>query len=177
MDTLKVNPFKNSNGVLYTKSLFIEQSYHDTSNTMYTLGTENHPKGYVSLYKKYLEMDDPTEWTFANKYFDSWTHWEMLKKCSWFKPYAESWSKQLELKILSESLARLQREAKASTRDSFMANKFLVEKKWITPQDKKTQVGRPTKDAIKRQAQLLYDTQTRIEDDFDRVLSQTPKVN
>ena len=108
-------------------------------------------------------------------YFDSWTHWEALKKCSWFKPYAESWSKQLELKILSESLARLQREAKASTRDSFMANKFLVEKKWLTPVEKKSTAGRPTKEAIKRQAQLLFDTQTRIEDDFDRVL--TSKVN
>lgn len=166
------SPYKNSNGVLYTKALFIEHSYSDPSRTLYTLGNEDHPKGYISLYKKYLEADDPTEWAFANLYFDSWEHWELITKCSWFKPIVTSWRKQLELKILSEALARLRSEAKSSTRDAFAANKFLIEKKWLTPAEKKAQVGRPSKEAIKREAHFLFTDAQSAQDDYDRILAK-----
>ena len=148
--------YKNANGVYITRSLFLELSYDDPSNVLYTLknhDVEHKGKTIPSLFKLYMEIGDPTEWKVANECFDGWEHWELLTNSTFFKPYIESWRYQLELRMKSESLARIKSEAKSSSREALAANKYLLEKKWVPAEASKR--GRPTKEAIKREADLL----------------------
>jgi hypothetical protein len=67
---------------------------------VYTLKSEDH-QGFKSLKKLYLDEEDITEYRFANKYLDSYEHWKILLKCTWFKPLVESWREELKLKLQS----------------------------------------------------------------------------
>jgi hypothetical protein len=148
--------FKNKNGVLYTKALFLEMSYEDPSSAIYTLKNEDHEhKGtnYLSLYRLYMREADPTEWRVAENYFDGWEHWEQIAKAAWMKPFVESWRKQLNLRLRSEALNRIISESKTNSKDSIAAAKYVLEKKW----EEKTGPGRgrPTKEAIRQEAAYL----------------------
>ena len=147
--------FKNSNGVLITKGLFLEVSYESPENVVYTLKDEDYEyKGRLlpSLYKLYMHLNDPTEWKVATECFHGWSHWEAICNSSWFAPYIKSWREQLELRLKSQALARIMAEAKASSKDALQANKYLLEKKWI---EKDATKGRPTKEAIRKEAEFI----------------------
>lgn len=149
-----------------TKSLFFEESYGDTSSVLYTLKDVDHLT-YPSLYRKYLEMGDLTEFEFANTYFDGYEHWEMLCRTQWFQPYAARWRKELELKIRAQALRAVQAAAgDKSHKSSYEANKYLLSGNWVTDRGK---VGRPSKDEIKKQAEELFLQKTDTEEDFKRI--------
>ena len=138
---------------------------------VYTLKDSDHTVGdvtYPSLYRLYLEAEDLTEYTFAVAHLDGWEHWQMLKSCSWVKPYAKRWKDELETKVMSRSLARLKAEAASSSKNAFYANKFLIERGWV-PKADKSAVGRPSKEAIKREAEAIFSASKEAESDFERI--------
>ena len=143
------NKFKNDNGQLYLKALFFETTAGDKSTVVYSLKEQDH-MGYPSLYRLYMEENDPTEYRFATKFLNGWSHWEALTECTWFKPYVEAWRKELEVRMKSQSLARIMSEAKTGGRDAFVSNKYLLEKGWEKEPPSKR--GRPTKAEIKEAA-------------------------
>lgn len=159
--------FKNSVGAKLLRGLFYETQLADKSSVVYTLKDQDH-EGYPSLYRLYMETGDPTEWKFATAHLDGWEHWERLCECPWFKPYVERWRRELHLRIASNALARIMAESKTNSRDSFTANKYLLERGW-EPKDSK-KAGRPSKDAIKAEATRLAASQTQINDDYDRLV-------
>src|SRR5574337_902614 len=62
-----------------TQSLFLEIGY--TEQSIYTLKEEDYMyegKLYPSLKRLYLEMEDLTEYEFANTYLLGWKHWKRL---------------------------------------------------------------------------------------------------
>lgn len=145
-----------------TQGLFLEQSYTDTTYVIYTLQDEDHPRGYLSLYKLYMASNDPMEYTFANTHLGGWDHWEALSKAKWFQPYIQRWRKELELKIKAEALLLIREEAAAGGKNSFVANKFLLEKGWVeSPEGKR---GRPKKQEIIQEADLK-----ELKSDFERI--------
>lgn len=165
-----MNRFRAANNQRLTKSLFFEES-EDKSLVVYTLKDSDHTVGdvvYPSLYRLYMESDDLTEYSFAVAHLDGWEHWQMLCNCTWFKPFHERWKKELEVRTLSKSLARLRAEAASSSKNSYLANKFLVERGWL-PKEEKSPVGRPTKDRIKQEADALFHSQKQINDDLERL--------
>ncbi len=152
-----MSDFKNKNGVLYTKALFLEMSYDDTSNCLYTLKNEDYVHkdcDYPSLYRLYMGAGDPTEWKFAEACFDSWDHWEQIANASWMKPFITSWRKQLNLRLRSEALNRIIAESKTNSKDSIAAAKYILEKKWEEKVGAGSR-GRPSKEAIQREAEYL----------------------
>ena len=154
----------------YTKSLFLETSYDDRSTVLYTLKDEDH-EGYISLYKRYLDEGDPTEVTFAKKYFDGLDHWELLCKNAWFKPYLERWRKELELVLRSNALANILDVAEdKGHRSNYEANKYILQGAWKTKEEK-ARVGRPSKDEITRQAQLLFAEKEDTNEDYKRIFN------
>lgn len=162
--------FRNSSNQRLTKSLFFEES-EDKSLVVYTLKDKDHTVDgvvYPSLYRLFLETEDPTEYQFAVSYLDGWDHWQMLKACTWFKPHYDRWVQELEAKIISRSLARLKAEAASSSKNAFYANKFLIDRGWI-PKGEKSPVGRPTKEAIRKQADSLFQASKEAESDFERI--------
>ena len=149
------------------KGLFYEMTLSDKSSVVYTLKDVDH-EGYPSLYRLYMETNDPTEWRFAQECLDGWEHWEMLCATTWFKPYVERWRRELELRMKSEALSRIMRESKTGSKESFQANKYLLEKGW-EPKDSQHRRGRPSKDEIAKAAKEIATTDRRLEEDFERL--------
>lgn len=152
------------NGNRPTKSLFYEMTLADKSSVVYTLKNQDH-KGFPSLYRLYMETNDPTEYKFATTYLADWQHWLMLQKLSWFAPLVERWREELQLKIAAEALTRILSEAQSDRREAFAANKYLLEKGWKP----KGSVGRPSQEAIKREATRLVQNNERLNEDWARV--------
>jgi hypothetical protein len=164
------NKFRNSvTNNRYLNGLFFEQTGADKSTVMYTLKDTDH-SGYPSLYRLYMETDDPTEWEFSQRYLDGWEHWEMLTRCAWFKPFIERWRKELELRMKSKSLAKIKAEAKTGSKESFMANKYLLEKGW-EPKETKGR-GRPSKDEINKAAEEIAKVDGQLSADFERIVGR-----
>lgn len=161
------------------RALFFEMS--DTADgkefVLYTLKDVDH-KGYPSLYRLYMEMDDLTEYEFANKYLDGWGHWKALKECTWFKEYAERWYEELTLRTQAKALRALKEESETDGKNSYNAQKYLLEKGW-EPKDKSktSSVGRPSKDAIKKQAEEMFDNRISVEEDLKRLKTNKELVN
>lgn len=153
-----------------TKAIFLEQSYSDKSNVKYTLKNYDH-SGYPSLYKLYMDEADPTEVVFAQKYLGGWAHWKELQECTWFKPIVAQWREELELRMKAQALSTIKRFAVDSeSKSCYDANKFLLSGGWKTPQEKRSKVGRPSKEAIKQQAEELFRQSNETESELQRVL-------
>jgi hypothetical protein len=154
------------------KGIFYEMTLSDKSSVVYTLKDQDH-EGYPSLYRLYMETNDPTEWRFAQEHLDGWEHWEMLCETTWFKPYAQRWRKELELRMKSQALARIMSESKTASKESFQANKYLLEKGWEPKegqhQSNRPGRGRPSKDEINKAAKEIAHNQSRLEEDFQRL--------
>ena len=73
----------------------------------------------------------------------------------------------------SKALARIKSEAKTNSKESFMANRYLIEKGWEPKEAQKAGRGRPSKDEIKKAANEIAATQDRISGDFDRILNRS----
>lgn len=149
--------FKNASGVYYLQKLFIDFTTEERGTAIYCLTPNDHPSGkYPSLHRLYLETEDPTEWNFAQKYFDSWDHWVMVSNSAKVKPYVEKWRTELELKLRAKALKEIIDVADATNgaKNYYEANKFLVTGGWLSGEEKKEAAkrGRPSKEDIKSRA-------------------------
>lgn len=151
----------------YLKGLFFEKVDSDKSTVLYTLKDVPH-EGFPSFYQLYMAIDDPTEWEVSQQLTDGWEHWEMLCNCSWFKPFVERWRKELQLRMMSQALVRIKSEAKTGSKESFGANKYLLEKGW-EPKERTTARGRPSKEEIKKAADDLVRSDNQLSKDYERL--------
>jgi hypothetical protein len=158
--------FKNKMGKFITKGLFFETSL-DKDTVVYTLKDEDY-NGYPSLYRLYMETGDPTEWAFATNCLGGWSHWEQLQAANWLKPYIKRWRTELELKIKSEQLLRVMQTAGNDSKESYQAQKFLLQGGWI--EEKKHSRGRPSKDDIRKAAAEELTSQNRVDNDYNRII-------
>jgi hypothetical protein len=70
---------------------------------------------------------DPTEYDFANKYFEDFEHWELVANSPFLADHVASWRKELKIRIKSEAYKQIAQEAFMGGRNSFQANKYLYE--------------------------------------------------
>jgi len=156
--------FKNSNGVLLLKEMFYETAA-SKSNVIYTLKDRDH-KGYPSLYRLYMEENDPTEYLFAMKHLDGWAHWQSLSQSSFFKDLISRWREELELRFRALGLRNISVMASSAGREAFQASKYLVDGNYLP---KKNTKGRPSKQQISEAAQQMAEDDKRLKDDFARL--------
>lgn len=165
--------FRGATGVLLTKVLFWENCIGmDKSYVLYTLKNEdflaNNGVTYPSLYRLYMELEDETEWEFANKYLDSYEHWERIVSAPWFKEYIERWRKELELKLRNRHLKNIKDMAEEGGREGFQANKYLLDKAYL---DKpKAKRGRPSKKEIAQATEDILSETTQVNEDYKKLL-------
>ncbi len=157
--------FTNSVGKFYTKALFYEQTLADKASVVYTLKDVDH-KGFDSLKRLYMDMDDLTEYDFAIQHLANWEHWKLLCECTWFKPIVSLWREELHLRHAASALRQVKRIAATNENGSMAANKYLLEKGWQKNLDP---VGRPSKEAIKKKAKEMVLTEQEIEEDHSRI--------
>ena len=146
--------FSTANNMYRTKSLFYERTLpHEREYVKYTL--KRFPwKGYQSLYQLYMAMEDPSEYKFANAYFDSWEHWMAIVECKWFTEHIFNWRRELEVKIRAKALFQILQEAEHGKK-SFEASKYVLDGKWQV-EGHSLKRGRPKKkDIIKATAEEL----------------------
>lgn len=162
--------FKTPQGNFLLKHLFFETTLADKSTVVYTLKDQDH-EGYPSLRRLYLEIADPTEYTFALRYMDGWAHWERLCESSWFIPYIQRWRRELEVLVRSKALVRILETGASNGKESFLANKFLLTGSWKPTGTNR--VGRPNKQEI---IENVYDSKEFL-DDIKRLSIEHSTVN
>lgn len=94
-------------------------------------------KTYPSLKKLYLELEDTTEYEFANTYFYNWEHWQRIQKNKLFAPLVANCREELEMKIRARALKTLIRVASAVDASSTTAAKYVLEKGWVSKKELK----------------------------------------
>ena len=148
---------KDTLGRFRTQSLFVEHK-HDQYPAPFTLKNTDH-RGRMSMYRKYMEIGDPTEYSQAIGLLGSWAHWEALCKCKWFKPYVAQWRDELKVKFESDRYREMLDVAEnhKGTPQGIQATKWLAER-YSKPTPKR---GRPSK--AEKQAALKQATE---EDDL-----------
>jgi hypothetical protein len=159
---LPYDQLKDSMGRFRTQSLFVEHAHPDYISP-YTLKDREH-KGRISMYLKYMEYSDPTEYSFAIACLGSWKHWVQLSEADWFKPFIDQWRSELKQKLAYE---RFKEMADAATKKgNLQATKWLDEKYGLKPASKR---GRPTKaekvahlKAVKEESDLVSEEATRL---------------
>lgn len=129
-----------------TQSLFLEPNYN-TKYAVFTMKDDDHEfrgKLYPSLRKLFLEMEDVTEYQFANTYLLGWSHWKRLNNNQVLAHNFEEWREELELKIRASAIKSII-EASVSDSGGFQAAKWLADRGW----DKRG-AGRPSKAEVER---------------------------
>lgn len=166
---------RNSVGQRLLRALFFEENITDRSLVEWTLKEYDHTvedKTYPSLYRLYMEANDPFEHNFAQKHFGSWDHWQLLLGCSWFKPHIEKWRAELEVKLRSQALNVVREVAMdPDHKYGLQAAKYLLDGSWVKKEDlAKGKVGRPSKAAIKAAALEMMDVNSDIDEDYNRLV-------
>lgn len=164
------NKFKDDvTGNLLTQSLFLELTYGNTDNALYTLKEddyEHNGKQYLSIKKLYLEIADPTEYEFAKKCFDSWAHWKRLcEKTTNLHPYIAAWREELEVKLRSQGVRGVMLEAYSEGKGALQAAKWLADKGWT---EKRT-AGRPSNEELAGERKQRANVKQTMEDDLARI--------
>lgn len=162
--------FRDSRNRLYTKALFVELAEDNKDRSIYTISrTDRDREGihYDSLYRLFMELSDPTEYVFANKYFENWNHWQMIANVSWFKDEVSDWRKELEVKLRAEALLAVIEKSKSHDRDALTAAKYILDGNWKHQNTK----GRPSKDQIREAARDIAEDQNRLDEDYERILN------
>lgn len=155
---MKINKklFKASTGQMITQGLFLEIGYTDSA--YYTLEDEDKTyKGrvYPSLKKMFLEMEDPTEYSFATEYLLGWQHWQRICANKQLAKHIAEWREELELKLRSQAIMDIVQMS--AEEKGFQAAKWLAERGW----DKRG-VGRPNKDTTEHDSKM----DKRLENEF-----------
>lgn len=161
--------FRGITGQLFMRYLFLETCpMEHREKAIYTLKRYHRPH-HQSLYLLFMEMDDPTEYFFGEKYFYDYQHWKKLSEAAWFKEYVEEWREEIALKHKALALQELKKEAgDPENKNYFNANKYLLDKGWI---EKPKRVTRTAKKAIEEEAQKMSEEKKDINDDYMRILN------
>jgi hypothetical protein len=158
--------YRNSFNNRLTRALFLELNTETMEQVLYTLKDEDVGE-YPSLKRLFMEAGDPTEYIFAESYFENFEHWEIICEASWFAPYIAQWRKELVLKIKANALLNIQQEADEGGRNAFAANRFLLTNGWI--EGPTTKRGRPSKTEVKEEARRIAEDHFRLDSDIKRM--------
>lgn len=156
-------------GNFYTQGLFLELSYGDLRNAVYTLKDFDYEfkgKTYISIKRLYLEIGDPTEYEFAQACFEGWSHWKRIcTTTTALHPYIEEWREELEVKLRSDGIKGVVNEVKAQGKGALQASKWLADKGWT----EKRGAGRPTKAEVESERKQRARIAESVGDDLDRI--------
>lgn len=138
----------DENGRPFTQSLFLEIGYGESA--IYTFKDHDHThhgKTYIALKPIYLDMRDPTEYTFANDWFLGWKHWMRICDNKVLRREIDQWREELEIKLRSQAIRDMIKSAEGG---NYQASKWLVDRGWHT-----RGAGRPSKAEVEAEKKIL----------------------
>jgi hypothetical protein len=119
----------------------------------------------------FMRLGDPTGYYFASRYLKGgWNEWLKLLDNPETSTVIGNWRDELAAKLSADSLARIIDAAQGETRDALGANKYIYET-LTKDKEKKSSVGRPSKEAISREAQALVEEDKIREEAFKRIFN------
>lgn len=161
--------FKDSQGRFRTQSLFCEHQ-HESYPAYFTLKKYDHTKNgivYRSLYRKYMEIGDPTEYQVAVRLFGSWDHWLTLIKSKWFMDHLTGWREELLVKLESDRYHEMRGVAEGKDgAQAVQATKWLADRYGEKETAKR---GRPSKAEKKAHLERQSKNAAELEEDADRL--------
>lgn len=160
---------KDTKGGYLTQMLFYETT-SDYNRAMYTLtDTDKVRNGrvYPSLRRLYLEMSDPTEYQFANKYLWGWEHWQKIVANVVLYDYIRLWRDELEVKLRAQGVRSM---IDLAEKGNFNAAKWVSDGHWTTKR------GRPSKEEIERERKIVARVEREVDSDSDRVLDLVSRL-
>ncbi|KKL61016.1 hypothetical protein LCGC14_2199550 [marine sediment metagenome] len=148
-------------GRFRTQSLFVEMK-NEKYPAPFTLKDYDH-KGALSMYRKYMEMADPTEYSTAIALLGGWRHWQLLTQCDWFKPHIKRWRDELRVKFENDRYLEMKHvaETMGRTTQGIAATKWLADRYSTVTKPKR---GRPS--AAEKKTALQDETEE------DRLLAE-----
>lgn len=164
-----MSQFHNDMNILYTNVLFKEWNTYEPDLALYTTASDDITEGsktYISLRKQYLLMNDPTEYEFAKKYFDSWTHWKKVRESSKIKPHVDEWREELEVKTRSKGLKGVMDKADDG---DYQASKYLADRGWSKSPRK---AGAPKKAEVIAEARKAAKVTNIIDAHYERMMKK-----
>ncbi len=160
--------FKDAQGRYRTQSLFIETP-HESYPAFFTtkrVDVEKNGKTYISLYRKYMEIGDPTEYKIAIRLFGDWRHWEALRKSGWFRQLADEWREELRVRMASDRYHEMIDFVKDGGAQGIQATKWLDER---YADKKASKRGRPSKAERERRLKEMTSEADENAEDAERL--------
>ena len=153
---------KDSQGRFRTQSLFWE-SRHPDMKPVFTMKKREH-EGCISMYEKYMDIADPTEYQVAIRLLGSHDHWNKLCGLPWFEEMVTEWRNELKVRMASERYWEMKNVAEtcAGTPQGIQATKWLAEQYGERPVSKR---GRPSK--AEKQAAIKQATEAQRDLEMD----------
>jgi hypothetical protein len=158
--------FKDSQGRFRTQSLFIEYP-HESYPAFFTLKKQD-KKGAISMYRKYMEIGDPTEYQVAIQLLGSWDHWQALTRTKWFRTHLTGWRKELKARMESDRYYEMVDKKNDPGALGIQATKWLAER-YGGSSDKVAKRGRPSKEEKAAHLRRLSEEADDINDDARRI--------
>lgn len=155
----------DNSGKPLTQGLFLEIGYGETS--IYTLKDNDHGYGgrvLPSIKRLYLEMEDVTEYEFANRYFLGWSHWQRICNNKVLRKYIDEWRVELELKLRARAAKLMVQQAEGG---SYQAVKWLADRGWDVKK-----AGRPTKEDIESEKKAMAKVESEYGADIVRLYGE-----
>lgn len=144
----------DNSGRPLTQSLFLEIGYNEFAVfTLKDIDYTYKDQTYPSLKRLYLEMEDPTEYAFAQEYLLGWGHWIRLCENKQIRKHIDEWREELEYRLRAKAV----REMIKAAPNNFQAAKWLADRGWAT-----RGAGRPSKAEIEGEKK----TQARLNDEY-----------
>jgi len=117
-----------------------------------------------SFKEMFIESGDITGYTVAKEVLGSWKHFQKLLRSKWFKEHFDEWVSEVEVKLRSEGLRKIQAVSKGDNASAYQAAKYLSDKGW---EEKR---GRPSKAEKAKIAAKEKALEEAVEDDLSRVI-------
>ena len=162
-------PYKNDSGQKYTKQLFYEQwiNMPIENRVVEPPFTLNNPKeGYICFREEYVKDSDPTGYTTAMRLLGDYTYWQYLMKVRWFVEAKKGWDEELDAKIESQALAKIQEIANSDSKSAMSAARFLAQLEYRKNGPKR---GRPSNDEVEGLLKEEAKHRASVEDDAARI--------
>jgi hypothetical protein len=159
--------FKNEQGKWLTKALFFEMTLPATRQyARYTLKEEDHTVDgveYISLYKRFMECEDPTEYQFATSWLGGWSHWKAIQSSPELIPYIEAWREERDIKMRSQGVKAVIEQVYEG---NYQAAKWLADKGWEVDAPKR---GRPSKSEVEKETKQQAKVKLAVMNDYKRL--------
>jgi len=135
-----------------------------------SLFLQNNPEGIYDLdefHKRFVEIEDVTEYQAAIALVGSWAEWERIKQnYQEFVGFIADWVLEVELKIKSKCIKKIVGLANSKEKEAFQAAKFLATQEY----KRRPGAGRPSKAEVEREVKQIAKAAADTKDEKERML-------